>query len=185
MKKGIICMVLFISICLSGCSFANSSDNSNSQPELETVIVKETVKVTETVYVTDPNNAEETEQTTMKDNTSEEDENKGYTTRDILKKAAMAADKQYWVVFYEGTRDNKIEMSSFNALEGFSVKWNRSLVCEKQVGKVTQYKFDDDKNAFVEIGSYKILTDAATDIIGSNCDIFDEKNDKTIFTKTE
>ena len=61
MKKGIICMVLFISICLSGCSFANSSDNSNSQPEPETVIVKETVIVTETVYVTDPNNAEETD----------------------------------------------------------------------------------------------------------------------------
>lgn len=51
-------MVSTISLCLSGCSFANLSETSSIKPEPETVIVKETVIVTETVFVTEPDSEE-------------------------------------------------------------------------------------------------------------------------------
>ena len=184
MKKGIICMVLFISICLSGCSFANSSDNSNNQPEPETVIVKETVVVTETVYVTEPNNAEGTEQTATKDNTSEDDENKGYTTQDVLKKAAEASDNQYWVVYFG---EGSLRMSTFNALENFTLKWTSDgeLVCDKLVGNSIIKNWDSDKSTFSGKNERTDVAFRASEIVGSNCDVYDEKNDKTISAKTE
>ena len=91
MKKIIVYLFLICVVCLSGCSSANLNDNSNSKPEPETVIVKETVIVTETVYVTEPNNDEKIEPTTL-----EESESKGYTTQEILKRAANTSEKQYW-----------------------------------------------------------------------------------------
>lgn len=182
MKKAIICLCLALVICLSGCSFANSSGDSNSQPEPETVIVKETVIVTETVYVTEPNNEEKT---TINDNTTEGDENKGYTTQDVLKKAAEAADNQYWIVYFG---EGSLMMSTFNALEDYTVKWTADgeIVCDKMVGSSIIKDWNSDKSTFTS-GMHGKRTDVAfkaSEIVGSNCDIYDEKNDITISAKT-
>lgn len=185
MKKTIICLFMILAVCLSGCSFANLGGNSNSQPEPETVIVKETVVVTETVYVTEPNNEEETEKTTINDSTSEGDENKGYTTQDVLKKADEAADNQYWIVYFG---EGSLMMSTFNALEDFTVKWTAEgeIVCDKMVGSSIIKDWNSDKSTFTS-GMHANRTDVAfraSEIVGSNCDIYDEKNDKTISAKT-
>lgn len=185
MKKAIICLFMILAVCLSGCSFANSGGNSNSQPEPETVIVKETVIVTETVYVTDPNNAEETEQTTTEGNTSEDDNNKGYTTQDVLKKAAEASDNQYWIVYFG---DDGLLMSTFNALEDYTVKLTADgkLVCDKMVGSSIVKEWNSDKCTFTS-GMHAKLTIVANDvndIVGSNFDVYDEKNNNTISAKT-
>ena len=104
----------------------------------------------------------------------------GYTTSDVLKKAAKAADKQYWIVYY---RYNKLKMSSFNALEDFTVTLaNNCLNCDKTVGDPTIYYWDDDKNDFTESIRDPWFCD---EIIGGNCDVVDEKNDKTIKARTK
>lgn len=187
MLKKVLAMGMSAFMCLALCSCGNSEGNIIDK-QIETVVVKETV------YVTEANeNNEQSSNVYYYDETSSPEQyeeetrasKKGYTTADILRKAAEAADKQYWVVFYAGYNNNRIEMASFNALENFSVKWNEKLYCEKLVGECTQFKFDDDKNSFVEYNHNIYLTGKATDIIGSNCDIYDEKNDTTINAKTE
>lgn len=185
-KLAAVCILPALCFTLGACSKGTDvSVQASADKQVETVIVKETV------YVTEPsaNSAEQDISSEIETQPETESETvakkKGYTTADILKKAADAAEKQYWVVFYEGYRDNRIEMSSFDALENYTVNWNKNLICEKQVGQCTQYKFDDEQNKFVKTGTYKILTDFATDIIGGNCDIYDEKNDTVIKAKTE
>lgn len=99
---------------------------------------------------------------------------------EILTKASQAADKQYWVVFNEGYRDNRIEMSSFDAKDGFTVTWDKSVYCDNQDGKCTQYAYNEETKAFEKIGEYGNLTDYATSIIGSNCEIFVASENRTI-----
>ncbi len=155
-----------------------SAKNKQKESELETDIVKETVIVTEIVYVTEQNNKEEI-------TTSEVDENKGYTTQDVLKKAANAADNQYWIVYFgEGT----LMMSTFNALEDYTVKWTADgeIICDKMVGNSIIKDWNSKKSAFAS-GMHGEMTNVAfraSEIVGSNCDIYDEKNDKTISAKT-
>lgn len=179
MKKIIVYLFLICVVCLSGCSSANLNDNSNSNPEPETVIVKETVIVTETVYVTEPNNDEKIEPTTL-----EESESKGYTTQEILKRAANTSEKQYWILYY---CDNKLRMQSFNALEGFTVtlRSDQHLKCDRLVGDVTLYYWDEEKSDFSITNTTAYGDWSCNDIIGGNVDVIDEKNDKTISAKTE
>ena len=99
---------------------------------------------------------------------------------DILAKASQAADKPYWVVFNEGYRDDRIEMSSFDAEYGFKVTWDKGVYCNTQKGNCTQYMYNADTNEFEKIGEYNKLTDYATDIIGSNCEIFVADENRTI-----
>lgn len=174
-KKAMMCLCLVLAICLSGCSFVDL----NSQPEPETVIVKETVIVTETIYVTEPNNEDETEKTTIND----DNENKGYTTQDVLNKAAETADNQYWIVYFG---EGRLMMSTFNALEDYTVKWTADgeIVCDKMVGNSIIKDWDSDKSNFSGHDERTDVAFSASEIVGSNCDIYDEKNDKTISAKT-
>ena len=80
-------------------------------------------------------------------------------------------------------------MASFNALENFTVIMdaNKKIICKKLVGDCRLYEWDSDNSGFKEIyNSYKTrLATQCTEIIGSNCDIYDEKNDTVIKAKTE
>lgn len=178
MRKTIICLCLILTFCLSGCSFANSSGDSNSQPEPETVIVKETV------YVTDPNNEKETQPVTAESTSSEDSGSKGYTTQEVLRRAANASEKQYWILYYW---NNGLKMQSFNALEGFTVtlESNQHLKCDRLVGDITLYYWDEEKSDFAITNTTAYGDWGCTDIIGGNVDVIDEKNDKTISAKTE
>lgn len=163
----------------------NSAEYKNKEPEPGTDVVKESVIETEIVYVTEPNNKEKTEKTT----TSEVDKNKGYTTQDVLKKAAKAADNQYWIVYFgEDFCEGSLLMSTFNALEDYTVKWTADgeIVCDKMVGNSIIKDWNSDKSTFTSGMNVK-RTDVAFrayEIVGSNCDIYDEKNDLTISAKT-
>lgn len=79
-------------------------------------------------------------------------------------------EKTYWVVFHEGFRDGRLEMSTFNAEEGSIVIWNTNLVCNSQIGKCDQYYYNN--GSWKKIGTYHILTDNALDIIASNASIY-------------
>lgn len=172
-------MVSTVSLCLSGCSFANLSETSSIKPEPETVIVKETVIVTETVFVTEPDSEEKVEATTKEDDTSEATDSKGYTTQDVLKKADEASDNQYWIVFFG---EGALRVATFNALENFTVKWTAvgELVCDKLVGISIVKKWDSDKSTFSGKEGRTDVAFRASEIVGSNCDIYDEKCDTVI-----
>lgn len=80
-------------------------------------------------------------------------------------------DLPYWVVFHEGFRAGRLEMSTFEAEEDFQVTWNNNLICKGQIGKCNQYYYD--KGDWTQIGTYGILTDKALDVVASNVDIYD------------
>lgn len=187
---GLVVALLFVGTSLCACNLDSNSNSkeassSNFSTQPETVIVKETILVTEskteeTTRTTEPESDENNQSETAVADSTESTGSAGYTTSDVLKKAAKAADKQYWIVYY---RYNKLKMSSFNALEDFTVTLaNNCLNCDKTVGDPTIYYWDDDKNDFTESIRDPWFCD---EIIGGNCDVVDEKNDKTIKARTK
>lgn len=80
-------------------------------------------------------------------------------------------DNPYWVIFNEGYRDGRIELSTFNAQSDPSVIWNTSMYCDTQNGDCNQYYYDNGE--WIQIGTYNKLTDYATNVIASNVDICD------------
>ena len=87
----------------------------------------------------------------------------------------------YWVIFHEGCRDGRLEISTFRAKESFRVVWSSNLKCNNQIGRCNQYYFENKE--WKKIGTYGILTDMALDIVASNVDIYDE-NGVLIHEKT-
>lgn len=189
MSKKIFAVIILslYNMSLCSCGFFNSSSSSGDTVPPETVIVKETVLVTEekaesdnkfSIAESDTDDNSQLEISAVE--SSESAGNSGYTTSDVLKKAAEAANKQYWIVYYSG---GKLRMSSFNALEGFTVtlKSDSVFYCDKIVGDATLFCWDDNKNGFSEGGNHWM----GDKIIGGNCDVYDEKNDTTIGARTE
>lgn len=101
----------------------------------------------------------------------------------LASRVANENGKKYWIVFHEGYRDGRLEMTSFNAESGFKVVWNKNLVCDRQTGQCAQFAFDTNKSAFVKIGDYNIITDYAIDVVYSNVDIYDT-NGNIVFKAT-
>lgn len=91
--------------------------------------------------------------------------------------------QKYWVIFKEGFRNNRVELSTCN-LSGTGINtriiWNKNLIVDgsKIDGKCNQYYYNANGN-WEKIGTYGILTDWATEVIASNLDIYD-KNGKLI-----
>ena len=101
----------------------------------------------------------------------------------LASRVANENGKKYWIVFHEGYRDGRLEMTSFNAESRFKVVWNKNLVCDRQTGQCAQFAFDTNKSAFVKIGDYNIITDYAIDVVYSNVDIYDT-NGNIVFKAT-
>lgn len=95
-------------------------------------------------------------------------------------------EQQYWIIFTEGTRNNRVEAStitsSLDADELFIV-WNGSLTINNNSGasKCNQYYLDEN-GKWVKMGSYHRLSDRASNVIASNLDIYD-KNGKLLVAK--
>lgn len=178
--KGFIVLLLVLGILLSGCSLFGG-ESSSQQPE--------TVIVTETVYVTEPTASqpetsveETTQEFTQAETTAaiqETTQKKGYTTEETLKKAAEESENQYWIVFFG---EDRLKMATFNALEGFTVTWKADgeIVCDKLMGSSTVKHWDSDENKFIRESQRTDIAFEASEIVGSNCDIYVEKNDTTI-----
>ena len=101
-------------------------------------------------------------------------ETKSVSLSQLQEAANRDTKNQYWVIFREGYRNSRLEMSSFDAEGDFEVVWNGNLTVTSQKDKVTQYYYDSSK--FEQIGTYGILSDNAEEIIASNVDIYDNDN---------
>ena len=92
----------------------------------------------------------------------------------VSKLVDMASRKtggQYFVIFYEGFRDGRLEMSSFSATKNFKVIWDYGIDTTFCDGDVKQYHYNNGE--FVLDRYYDRLTDYATGIVASNVDIYD------------
>ena len=83
----------------------------------------------------------------------------------------------YWVIFKEGYRNSRVEMSTCNVLKGSGtpwILWNRNMTLQgaSMEGRVNQYYLSDEYT-WIEMNPYGIFTDWATEVIASNLDIYD------------
>ena len=61
----------------------------------------------------------------------------------------------------------------------------KELVCDNMNGKCTQYYYNEETEQFEKNGTYQKLTDYALDIVASNVDIYDAKNDVYVYSIAE
>ena len=96
--------------------------------------------------------------------------------------------QSYWVVFREGYRNSRIEMStcdiSGNVADAY-IKWDRNLILQNgsSSGSYHQYRLTED-GVWEQIGTYGKFTDYATSVIASNLDIYDSSG-KLILAKSK
>ena len=96
--------------------------------------------------------------------------------------------QKYWVIFKEGYRNNRIEMTTCD-IKNISntpfIKWNRSLTLQKGEceGRYNQYRLNET-GEWEQIGTYNLFTDYATSIIASNLDIYDSSENLVLAKST-
>ena len=84
---------------------------------------------------------------------------------------------RYWVIFNEGFRNNRLELSSFDVDENATdlrIVWNGSLKVSLSSGsstRVTQFHYAE--NEWIYDGEYGILSDRATAVFASNVNVYD------------
>ncbi len=97
------------------------------------------------------------------------------------------SNQTYWVIFSEGYRNDRIEMSTIDSSlppDDLYIIWDTSLVINNssKSGKCKQY-YRDENGEWIYMGEYGRLTDKATKITASNLDIYD-KDGNLIMEKT-
>lgn len=95
--------------------------------------------------------------------------------------------QKYWVIFREGFRNDRIEMSTCNITgnaEDACIEWDEGLFLKNgnANGEYNQYCLDE--NNWKQIGTYNIFTDYATSVIASNMDIYNAAGD-LVLEKTD
>lgn len=83
----------------------------------------------------------------------------------------------YWIVFKEGFRNSRIELSTCNISvnkEKAYIEWDKSLVLKEANAdeRYNQYRLSE-KGSWEQIGTYQRFSDWATSVIASNLDIYD------------
>ena len=93
-------------------------------------------------------------------------------------------EKQYWIIFTEGSRDDRIEMSTVNSPIGRNdlyIVWDGNLELNSEDGQseCNQY-YLDESGEWSQIGTYGRLSDYASNIIASNLDVYDSQGNLII-----
>ncbi|MDY6061204.1 MAG: DUF6273 domain-containing protein [Oscillospiraceae bacterium] len=91
--------------------------------------------------------------------------------------AYPAKGQKYWVIFNEGCRGNRFEMSTFD-VDGSDtlphIIWNGNLIAKSNDGVVSRSnQFSYTKSEWIFDRNYSILSDKATKVFASNVDIYD------------
>ncbi len=96
--------------------------------------------------------------------------------------------QKYWVIFREGFRNDRIEMTTCD-IKDFSdasyIEWNGGLTLQQgeSNGRYNQYRLNET-NKWEQIGTYHLFTDNATSIIASNLDIYDSSGNLVLSKST-
>ena len=82
---------------------------------------------------------------------------------------------KYWVIFTEGTRNDRVEATSVDAISlKLHVIWDGALYLSKTNGgtKYVQYYLDEN-GEWCKMGKYFRFSDNASNVIASNLDVYD------------
>lgn len=83
--------------------------------------------------------------------------------------------QKYWVIFREGFRDSRIEMTTCNVAgnnDNLWIEWNGGLYLKGGEAEDGYNQYCLNENTWEQIGTYHIFTDWATSVIASNLDIY-------------
>ncbi len=87
------------------------------------------------------------------------------------------SDQRYWVVFREGWRNNRIELSTIDsnfAPDKLFIVWNKGLTLNINPNKATCHQyFLENGRRWVYMWDWGQLTSWASQVIASNLDIYD------------
>ena len=97
-------------------------------------------------------------------------------------------DQEYWVIFREGFRENRIEMSTVDSdmdRQDLCIIWDGGLTLNITDGmsECDQY-YLNSAGEWKQIGEYDVLSNYATEVIASNLDVYDSAGN-LIVSKTD
>ena len=97
-------------------------------------------------------------------------------------------DQQYWVIFTEGYRGNRVEAATIDSVlpsNELYIVWDTKLELNNSSGsgKCDQYYLNKN-DKWVKMGTYDRFSENATKILASNLDVYD-KNGNHIIYKSE
>lgn len=101
---------------------------------------------------------------------------------------ALPFDQEYWIIFREGFRNDRIEMSTVDSnmdREDLYIIWDGGLNLNITDGmsECDQY-YLNSAGEWKQIGEYDVLSNYATEVIASNLDIYDASGN-LIVSKTD
>ncbi|MGN0573778.1 MAG: hypothetical protein ACI4IX_07545, partial [Acutalibacteraceae bacterium] len=92
--------------------------------------------------------------------------------------------QKYWIIFNEGFRNDRLEMSTFDVSGDESdvrIIWNVNLRVASSTGTIsTINQFSYTTNEWRMDRTYSILSDKATNVFASNVDVYDSEGNKVI-----
>ena len=95
--------------------------------------------------------------------------------------------QKYWVIFKEGFRNERIEMTTCDIQtesDNCYIKWDTNLTLQGASTSKQYNQYYLNKNSeWEQIGTYELFSDYATSVIASNLDIYDPSG-KLILNKT-
>lgn len=97
-------------------------------------------------------------------------------------------DQEYWIIFREGFRENRIEMSTVDSdmdRQDLCIIWDGGLTLNITDGmsECDQY-YLNSAGEWKQIGEYNVLSNYATEVIASNLDVYDSAGN-LIVSKTD
>lgn len=96
--------------------------------------------------------------------------------------ASYPFQQQYWVIFREASRGDRVEASTVNSTaDGLHIVWDRGLYLSSGEGQseCDQY-FLTENGQWEKMGSYHTLSDCASEVIASNLNICDTQGNVLI-----
>ena len=104
------------------------------------------------------------------------------TTIEESKNEDSPFEGKYWVIFTEGTRNDRVEATSVDAISlKLRVIWDGALYLSKTNGgsKYIQYYLDEN-GEWCEMGKYFRFSDSASNVIASNLDVYDSNGNRLL-----
>lgn len=98
--------------------------------------------------------------------------------------AYPSTGQKYWIIFNEGFRNGRLEMSTFDVSGDDSdtkIVWDGNLKGYSSTGIVSscnQYVYT--QNEWIEIGEYSVLSDLSHKVLAANVDVYDANGKRII-----
>ena len=111
------------------------------------------------------------------------------TKEDVTYPAYPDETRPYWIIFKEGYRSGRVELSVFditNPTDDLHIVWDRNLKLNdhSKFNQCNQYYIGDNNKWVKFVTGYGVMSDYATEIIASNLDVYN-RSGELICAKTD